>query len=119
MAAQKVYFCLTPSTANTGAKVTAKTRKDYVASFAEAVTRFGGGNSSGSVLTHIPEVLVSNFDVARSELWLWDESSASVYLTHFAGAEGGHRRDFAASGDGAIGAAAHAREARENVELAN
>ena len=64
-----------------------KTRKDYVASFAETVTRFTAKDSSEQVLTQVPELLVKHFDVARAELWLWDESSSSAYITHAAGIE--------------------------------
>ena len=93
------------------------TRKDYVSRFAEAVTRFSSKEENGSLLGQIPQTLVDQFEAARCELWLWDESSHSVYLTHVAGQEAGRRRDYASLGEGAIGAAAKDRAAHENVAL--
>lgn len=95
-----------------------KTRKDYVASFAETVTRFTTKDASQQVLGLGPELLVQHFDVARAELWLWDESSSSAYITHAAGVEAGPRkRDYATSGNGAIGRVAKERAPQENLEL--
>jgi len=48
-----------------------KTRKDYVSSFATAVTRLASNNSD--LLSIVPQLLVTEFGAARSELWLWDE----------------------------------------------
>jgi sigma-B regulation protein RsbU (phosphoserine phosphatase) len=42
----------------------------------------------------MPALLVSDFDAVRSELWLWDESSGSAYLTNAAGLQGSHHRDY-------------------------
>src|SRR5690348_9568055 len=60
-----------------------KTRKDYVGSFANAVTRLASNN--GDLLAVVPQILVSDFGATRSELWLWDDSSKSAYLTHSSG----------------------------------
>ena len=93
------------------------TRKDYVGRFAEAVTRFSSQETDGGLLGQIPQTLVDQFEAARCELWLWDESSHSVYLTHVAGQEAGRRRDYASLGEGAIGGAAKDRATHENVAL--
>jgi phosphoserine phosphatase RsbU/P len=90
--------------------------KNYVNEFAGAVATLSraGEDLSAKVL----ELLVSDFDVARAELWLWDPSSGSCYLTHSAGLEAGHRRDYAAAGAGAVGKMARNKSSIENVVLA-
>ena len=95
------------------------TRKDYIRAFEDAVTRLAAKPAGDNVLAQVPELLVTNFGSARSELWLWDDSSSSCYLTHAAGAEAERRRDFAARGSGAIGRVAQARKAVENLSLAS
>ena len=50
----------------------AKTRQDYVSSFATAVTRLASNNAE--LLAIVPQILVTEFGATRSELWLWDES---------------------------------------------
>jgi sigma-B regulation protein RsbU (phosphoserine phosphatase) len=77
------------------ATVEAKTgSRDYISAFANAVALFGSSNAAGDVFAHIPALLVSDFDAVRSELWLWDESSGSAYLTNAAGLDATHRRDY-------------------------
>ena len=73
------------------------TRSDYVSRFADAVTRLSSKEGDNNLLAQIPQTLVEEFEAARCELWLWDESSRSAYLTHVAGQEAGRRRDFAQS----------------------
>lgn len=90
--------------------------KNYVNEFAGAVTALSRAGEDLSV--RVLEILVADFDVAHAELWLWDPSSGSCYLTHRAGLEAGHRRDYAASGAGAIGKIAHNKTGIENVVLA-
>jgi len=107
-----------PTAAQPGAAKAKPTRKDFVASFAEVVTRFTAKDSIDKVLGHIPELLVENFEAARAELWLWDESSRSVYLTHAFGQEAERRREYASSGEGAVGKAIKSRKVHENLELA-
>jgi sigma-B regulation protein RsbU (phosphoserine phosphatase) len=68
--------------------------RDYINAFANAVTLFGSPNVAGDAFAHMPALLVSDFDAVRSELWLWDESSGSAYLTNAAGLEGSHHRDY-------------------------
>lgn len=89
--------------------------KNYVNEFAGAVAALSRAGEDLSVKAL--ELLVSDFDVARAELWLWDPSSGSCYLTHGAGLEAGHRLDFAAAGAGAIGKMAHNKSSIENVVL--
>ena len=91
--------------------------KNYVNAFAGAVAAL---SRAGEDLTaRVLEMLVSDFDAARAELWLWDNSSGSgsCYLTHAAGREGGHRLDYAAAGAGAVGKIAHNKTTIENIVL--
>ncbi len=93
-------------------------RKDFISSFGDAVARLTAAGGSEEVLNAIPALAVSDFGAARSELWLWDDSSNSAYLTHAAGHEAGHRRDYAGRGAGVLGAVAEKRQFNENVALA-
>jgi phosphoserine phosphatase RsbU/P len=67
---------------------------DYISAFANAVALFGSPNVAGDIFAHIPALMVSDFDAVRSELWLWDESSSSAYLTNAAGLDANHRHDY-------------------------
>ena len=89
--------------------------KNYVNAFASAVGALGraGDDTTARML----EILVSDFDAVRAELWLWDGSSNSCYLTHADGQSAGHRLDYAAVGSGAIGKIAHNKTAIENIVL--
>src|ERR1700732_119995 len=79
--------------------------KNYVNAFASAVAAL---SRAGEDLTaRVLEMLVSDFDAARAELWLWDASSGSCYLTHAVGMSATHRLDYAAAGTGAVGKIAH------------
>ncbi|HKR97712.1 MAG TPA: SpoIIE family protein phosphatase, partial [Candidatus Angelobacter sp.] len=60
---------------------------------------------------------VSDFDAARAELWLWDSSSGSCYLTHAEGLKAAHRLDYAAAGSGAVGKIARNKTTIENIVL--
>jgi len=88
-------------------------KRDYIGAFANAVAMFGSPEVGGDVFAHIPALMTSDFDAIRSELWLWDESSASAYITNAAGLEATHRRDYSTP-DVFIGKAAHARKAVYN-----
>lgn len=99
-----------------GAATARPTRKDYITAFGEAVARFTS-DSGDKILSQVPALLVSDFGVARSELWLWDESSRSCYITHIAGIEAERKRTFAAQGEGLIGKVAKERQPRENLQL--
>jgi phosphoserine phosphatase RsbU/P len=89
------------STGTAPAEVKASER-DYINAFANAVTLFGSPTVAGDAFAHMPALLVSDFDAVRSELWLWDDSSGSAYLTNAAGLEGSHRRDYSVQ-DSVIG----------------
>ncbi|HXZ80575.1 MAG TPA: GAF domain-containing SpoIIE family protein phosphatase [Terriglobales bacterium] len=104
----------TPSTASPTETGSAK---DYIGAFANAVALFGTPAAGGDIFSHMPSLLVANFDAVRSELWLWDESSSSAYLTNAAGREGSHRRDFSTSGVGAIGKAVGSQKPLYNAPL--
>jgi sigma-B regulation protein RsbU (phosphoserine phosphatase) len=89
--------------------------KNYVNAFASAVAAL---SRAGEDLTaRVLEMLVSDFDAARAELWLWDGSSGSCYLTHAAGLSATHRLDYAAAGAGAVGKIAHNKTTIENIVL--
>ncbi len=89
--------------------------KNYVNAFAGAVAAL---SRAGEDLTaRVLEMLVRDFDAARAELWLWDGSSDSCYLTHAAGEEASHRRDYAEAGAGAVGKLARNKTSIENIVL--
>ena len=89
--------------------------KNYVNAFAGAVAAL---SRAGEDLTsRVLEMLVSDFDAARAELWLWDGSSGSCYLTHAEGLKATHRLDYAAAGAGAVGKIAHNKTTIENIVL--
>ena len=96
--------------------ISAKTQsKNYVNAFAAAVAALGraGDDTTARML----EILVSDFDAVRAELWLWDASSNSCYLTHADGQPAEHRLDYAALGSGAIGKIARNKTGIENIVL--
>jgi len=99
-------------------RAVAKTKsqsKNYVNAFAGAVAAL---SRAGEDLTaRVLEMLVSDFEAARAELWLWDSSSGSCYLTHAAGMPAAHRLDYAAAGSGAVGKIAHNKTTIENIVL--
>jgi sigma-B regulation protein RsbU (phosphoserine phosphatase) len=69
------------------------------------------------VLPKIPELLVTNFQADRAELWLWDENSNSLYLTCFAGRAAQHRKDYLLLGHGVLGKVAESKKLIENIAL--
>ncbi len=99
----------------TGVIKTKTQGKNYVNTFASAVAAL---SRAGEDLTaRVLEMLVSDFDAARAELWLWDGSSGSCYLTHAQGMDATHRLDYAAAGAGAVGKIAHNKTTIENIVL--
>src|ERR1700758_3807772 len=89
--------------------------KNYVNAFASAVAAL---SRAGEDLTaRVLEMLVTDFDASRAELWLWDGSSGSCYLTHAEGLDATHRLDYAAAGAGAVGKIAHNKTTIENIVL--
>jgi GAF domain-containing protein len=89
--------------------------KNYVNAFASAVAALS--RAGEDITARVLEMLVSDFDAARAELWLWDASSGSCYLTHAQGTAATHRLDYAAAGAGAVGKIAHNKTTIENIVL--
>jgi sigma-B regulation protein RsbU (phosphoserine phosphatase) len=91
---------------------------DYVGAFANALTCLGTQSSHEEILSQIPALLCQDFEAARSELWLWDESGkGSGYLTHTAGLDGTHRKDYISIGSGVLGRVAESRCEEQNLPL--
>lgn len=89
--------------------------RNYVNAFASAVTALS--RAGEDITARVLETLVNDFDAARAELWLWDGSSGSCYLTHAEGLKAAHRLDYAAAGAGAVGKIAHNKSTIENIVL--
>src|SRR5205807_2308825 len=89
--------------------------RNYVNAFAGAVAALS--RAGEDMTARVLEMLVSDFEAARAELWLWDSSSGSCYLTHAAGMPAAHRLDYAAAGSGAVGKIAHNKTTIENIVL--
>ena len=87
--------------------------KNYVNAFAGAVAVLG--RAGEDFTARMLELLVRDFDAGRAELWLWDGSSGSCYLTHAAGQAAVHRRDYSEAGAGVIGKLAHNQIGRAHV----
>jgi len=88
---------------------------NYVNAFAAAVAALS--RAGDDLANRMLQTMVRDFDVSRAELWLWDGSSGSCYLTHSAGQEAAHRKDYAEAGAGAIGKLAHNKTSIENIVL--
>ena len=93
-------------------------RQDVLDALAGVVTFFSTHHGE-EILERIPELLVSEFQAERAELWLWDDASNSLYLIHSAGKPAQHRREYAAAGEGALGKIAEAHKIIENLALAS
>jgi phosphoserine phosphatase RsbU/P len=89
--------------------------KNHVNAFAAAVAVLS--RAGEDLTTRALEILVRDFDAARAELWLWDSSSSSCYLTQSAGEEGAHHRDYVEAGVGAVGKLARNKTSIENIVL--
>jgi sigma-B regulation protein RsbU (phosphoserine phosphatase) len=87
--------------------------KNYVNAFAGAVAALS--RAGEDFTARMLELLVRDFDAGRAELWLWDGSSGSCYLTHAVGQAAAHRKDYAEAGAGVIGKLAHNRTSIENI----
>jgi sigma-B regulation protein RsbU (phosphoserine phosphatase) len=93
--------------------------QDYIGAFANALTCLGTQTSHEDILSQVPALLWKDFCAARSELWLWDESGkGSGYLTHAAGADASHHRDYISVGAGVLGRVAQTRSEEHNLSLA-
>ena len=93
-------------------------RKEYINALATAMARFTSPRAGEEVLAEVPALMVEHFEAARSELWLWDDSSGSAYLTHAAGQEAERRHDYATLGEGVIGKLSEGRKPLRNLALA-
>lgn len=93
-------------------------RKDYLDAFATAVARLREQKSDDEILAQVPVILCSEFSALRSEVWLWDEPSRSGYLTHAAGAEAKHWRDYITHDSGSLGHAAASFQPVHNLVVA-
>lgn len=93
-------------------------RQDVLEALARLVTFFST-HPDEEILQYISEFLVLEFQADRAELWLWDETSNSLYLIYGSGRPAQHRRDYVPAGEGAHGKAAEARKAIENIPLAS
>lgn len=89
----------------------------YINAFAQAIMRLAAPISKDELLAEIPAILTASFGAARSELWLWDESSKSAYLTHAAGAQAWHRRDYVAGQNSPLGRVLASQQTVENAVL--
>jgi sigma-B regulation protein RsbU (phosphoserine phosphatase) len=103
----------TPGSGGSSVANTKTQSKNYVNAFAGAVAALS--RAGEDFTARMLELLVRDFDAGRAELWLWDGSSGSCYLTHAAGQVAAHRRDYAEAGAGAIGKLAHNRTSIENI----
>ncbi len=63
-------------------------------------------------------MFTQDLEAVRSEVWLWDEPSKSGYLTHAAGAEAKHWRDYITHDSGSLGQAAASGTATHNLAVA-
>lgn len=94
-------------------------RNNYLIALADAISRFGKHRLLEDLLAEVTELLTSEFGAARSELWLWDETSGTGYLTHESGILGSHRYQYLSSGQGPLGMAIERRGPLTNVEIAS
>src|SRR5579872_953145 len=88
-----------------------------MSAFAGAVAAWVG--TGDDALARVMETLAGDFDAGRAELWMWDETPGSCYLTHAAGIQAAHHLDYAPADSGAIGKIAYNRQAVENASLAS
>src|SRR5205823_8291650 len=91
------------------AKKASLIREELLDSFAGVVNAFSSAPND-EVLPTIPELLVTNFQAARAELWLWEEGSNSLYLTCFAGRPAEHKKNYVLGGQGVLGKIAESRK---------
>jgi sigma-B regulation protein RsbU (phosphoserine phosphatase) len=81
------------------------------------ISHFGKHTHLDEMLAEATVRLVEDFEVERAEVWLWDETSHTGYLTHFSGAEANHRYDYISSETGPLGRSAESRRPLFNVPL--
>ncbi len=111
-------FCERSRVESTGLSSVKANPQDYVGAFANALTCLGTQSTHEDVFSQVPALLWKDFNATRSELWLWDESgNGSGYLTHSAGVEVAHRKDYITLGSGVLGRVAQTRRSEPNVPL--
>jgi len=93
-------------------------RKDYLNALANAIAHFGQTQPLEEMLADITRLLVHEFEAQRAELWLWDETSSTGYLTNSAGLEGTHLHDYIQIGKGPLGKAISERRSFTNLAIA-
>ena len=93
-------------------------REDVLDALARLVTFFST-HSNDEILERVPEFPVREFQAERAELWLWDDTSNSLYLIHWSGVPAQHRHDYVPVGDGVHGKIAESRKTVENIPLAS
>jgi phosphoserine phosphatase RsbU/P len=92
-------------------------RKNYLEALANAIAHFGQNQPLEQMLADITALLVKAFEAQRAELWLWDETSSTGYLTNAAGVEGTHHHDYIQIGKGPLGHAIEHRRAFTNLPI--
>src|SRR5438270_472998 len=92
-------------------------RKDYLNALANAIAHFGQNQPLEEMLAEITALLVDAFEASRAELWLWDETSSTGYLTNASGVDGAHRHDYIEIGKGPLGKAVEERTAFQNLPI--
>ena len=102
-------------TASTAPKI--NDRKDYLDALANAIAQFGQNQPLEEMLGDITKLLVKAFEAQRAELWLWDETSSTGYLTNASGVEGSHHHDYIQIGKGPLGQAIEHRRAFINLPI--
>jgi sigma-B regulation protein RsbU (phosphoserine phosphatase) len=92
-------------------------RHSFLGALATVISSFGKHHVLDEMLADATNLLVQHFEVARAEVWLWDDTSRTGYLTHASGLDGLHRRECISMGDGPLGKSAEMRRALVNVPL--
>jgi phosphoserine phosphatase RsbU/P len=92
-------------------------RKNYLEALANAIAHFGQNQPLEQMLADITALLVKAFEAQRAELWLWDETSSTGYLTNAAGIDGTHHHDYIQIGKGPLGHAIEHRRAFTNLPI--
>ena len=92
-------------------------RKDYLNALANAIAHFGQNQPLEEMLADITSLLVNAFEAQRAELWLWDETSSTGYLTNASGIEGTHHHDYIEISKGPLGKAIEHRKPFNNLPL--
>jgi sigma-B regulation protein RsbU (phosphoserine phosphatase) len=80
---------------------------------------FFSSHADDEILQHVPEFPVLEFQAERAELWLWNDTSNSLYLVHWSGVTAQHRQDYITAGEGVLGKVADSRKAVENIPLSS